>query len=128
MANYRKGRRSHDAPIEPAAREEVIEIVKEASAVESGVDRVTPKEQVVHKATSRLAALFDDDGPISERNLKSLKPREGISAAKDRAAVIDRVSPKGPGDEMRVQVQVFAPRMREEKEYEAIEVTARDIS
>jgi hypothetical protein len=117
VANYRKGRTSRSTPIKAEARaevEEVVEVVKDQ------------KQDIKSKATSRLDSLFN--GPISEENLSTLKPREAVSVAKDLATVIDRVSVRESGHEQRVQVVIFAPRQREEKEYEAIDVSARDVS
>jgi hypothetical protein len=117
VANYRKGRTSQSGPISPAARAEVVEVAEEKE--KSG-------EGIKEKAKSRLDSLFD--GPISAENLSTLKPREAISAAKDLATVIDRVSVRESGDKQQVQVVIFAPRQRDEKEYEAIDVSARDVS
>jgi hypothetical protein len=117
VANYRKGRTSQSGPISPAARAEVVEAAEEKE--KSG-------EGIKEKAKSRLESLFD--GPISETNLSTLKPREAISAAKDLATVIDRVSVRDQGEAAKVQVVIFAPRQREEKEYEVVDVSARDVS
>jgi hypothetical protein len=117
VANYRKGRTSHSTAVVPAARAEVEEVVETAK---------DQKQDIKSKATSRLDSLFD--GPISQENLATLKPREAISAAKDLATVIDRVSVRQPGDDKRVQVVIFSPRQREEKEYEVIDVSSRDVS
>ena len=117
VANYRRGRTSRDMPVKAEAKSDVEEVV--ATATEQG-------QGIKAKATSRLDSLFD--GPISAENLSTLKPREAISAAKDLATVIDRVSVRESGDDKRIQVVIFAPRQREEKEYEAIDVTARDVS
>jgi predicted transcriptional regulator len=117
VANYRKGRTSHSQPVKATARAEVEEVVEKVE--KSG-------EGVKEKAKSRLESLFD--GPISKENLATLKPREAISAAKDLATVIDRVSVREHGPEQKVQVVIFAPRQREEKEYEVIDVSARDVS
>jgi hypothetical protein len=74
VANYRKGRTSHSTEIKAAAKSDVDEIVTIAK---------DQKQDIKSKATSRLDSLFD--GPISEENLSTLKPREAISAAKDLA-------------------------------------------
>ena len=117
VANYRKGRTSHSQAIKPAAKADIDLAVTEAKGRGEGIKA---------KATSRLDSLFD--GPISAENLSTLKPREAISAAKDLATVIDRVSVRESGHDQRVQIQIFAPRQREEKEYEVVDVTARDVS
>lgn len=116
VANYRKGRTSHDSAIQPELKadvEEKVEIVK------------SKQQEAREKAASRLAALFD--GPINEENLATLKPREAISAAKDLATVIDRVTPKESGNDNRVQFVIFAPRVKEEKEYTSIDVNATPL-
>lgn len=115
VANYRKGRTSHDAAIQPIAKQ----------GVEAIVEKVGTMQAVKEKATSRLSSLFD--GPISEENLDTLKPREAISAAKDLATVIDRVTPKTDVQDNRVQFVIFAPRQKEEKEYDVVNVSAREV-
>ena len=117
VANYKLGRTSHSESIDPVARSEVQE------QVEVLTDK---REGIKDKALSRLDSLFD--GPISAENLDTLKPREGISAAKDLATVIDRVTPKDNIQDNRVQFVIFAPRQREEKEYETVDVEAREVS
>jgi hypothetical protein len=117
VANYRKGRASHDAPIVPAAKEEITEIVE------------TQKEKtlssVKDKAVSSLHSLFDD--PISPENLSTLKPREAISAAKDLATIVDKVTPKEVVQDNRIQLVVFSPRQREESEYNVVEIEGREL-
>jgi hypothetical protein len=117
VANYKVGRTSHSTAIEPAAASALTEVI------EKGQDR---RAEAKEKAIDRLASLFD--GPISEENLSTLKPREAISAAKDLATVIDRVTPKDQNVDNRVQFVVFAPRQKTEKEYEAIDINAREIN
>jgi hypothetical protein len=116
VANLRLGRTSHATSIDPVAKSEIVEAVQTAQDA---------RAQVREKATSRLASLFDE--AISEENLATLKPREAISAAKDLATVIDRVTPKEGGSDNRVQFVIFAPRVKEEKEYDTVDVTAREV-
>jgi hypothetical protein len=117
VANYRKGRTSHSTPIKAEAKTEVEEVVETVR---------DQKQDIKSKATSRLDSLFD--GPISAENLQTLKPREAVSVAKDLATVIDRVSIRESGQDQKVQINIFAPRQREEKEYEVVDVSARDVS
>ena len=88
----------------------------EAGRVESKVDKIRDK------ALDSLASLFDS--VITENKLSGLKTREGISAAKDLASVVERIAPKTSGGN-NVQFVVFSPRIRSEEEYEAIDITAR---
>jgi hypothetical protein len=115
-SNLALGRKTRDEAINPNAAAEVVEVAEKAKSV---------NEQVKEKAGSRLASLFD--GPISAENISTLKPREAISAAKDLATVIDRVSPKEREFGTGVQFVIFAPRQKEEDEYETIDVTAREV-
>ena len=117
VANLKLGRTSHSETIDPVAKSNVVEVVEAA--------QIDTRAQVRDKASSRLASLFD--GPISEENLATLKPREAISAAKDLATVIDRVSPREAHHGNQVQFVVFAPRQKEEKEYETVEIDAREV-
>jgi len=117
VANYRDGKTSESMAVEPAAISALDKVV------EQGRDR---RAEAKEKAIDRLASLFD--GPISTENLDTLKPREAISAAKDLATVIDRVTPKDQSVDNRVQFVVFTPRQKEEKEYETIEINAREIN
>ena len=97
----------------------VHNLVKKETAegrVESKVDRIRDK------ALDSLASLFD--GVITAENLGGLKTREGISAAKDLASVVERIAPKTSGGN-NVQFVVFSPRIRSEEEYEAIDITPR---
>lgn len=117
VSNYRLGRKTHEAAIEPAAKSAVTEVVK------AGIDR---RQEVKDKAITRLADMFD--GPISKDNLDTLKPREAISAAKDLATVIDRVTPKEANVHQGVQFVIFTPRQKEESEYEVVDVDAREVN
>lgn len=118
VANYRRGRTSHDTAIQPADKNAVEKVV------EAGRDK---RAEAKDAAIDRLASLFDGDGPISEDNIKTLKPREGIAAAKDLATVIDRITPKDANVDNRVQFVIFAPRQKEEKEYDVVNVDAREV-
>lgn len=79
-------------------------------------------DKVKEKAYDRLVSLFENN--ISEENLATLKTREAISAAKDIAAVIDRISPKSGDNGNKIAFVVYAPRIRGEQEYESIEVAS----
>jgi hypothetical protein len=116
VANVRLGRTSHSETIDPVAKAEVAEVVEKSTDT---------RTQVREKASSRLASLFDS--AISEENLATLKPREAISAAKDLATVIDRVTPKEGNSGNAVQFVIFAPRQKEEKEYETVDVESREV-
>lgn len=116
--HYSKGRTGQEQPIVPAAR---AEVVKHEDNIKS------KREKIVNGSYDRIAALFDDDGPVNEENLKAMKPREAVSVAKDLAAIVDRVTPKEKDTGQRVQVVVFAPRQKEEKDYEVVDIDARVI-
>lgn len=116
--HYEKGRVGQDQPLDHSARAEIRkheDVIKEK------------REKIVGSSYDRIAALFDDDGPVNTDNLKSLKPREAVSVAKDLASVIERVSPKEKDTGQRVQVVVFAPRQKEEKDYESIDIETRVV-
>lgn len=81
-------------------------------------------EKIRDKALDSLASLFDQ--AITADKLNGMKPREAISAAKDLAAVVERVS-DGKKDGPSVKFVVFQPRVRSEEEYEIIDVDAKRI-
>ncbi len=89
----------------------------EAGRIESKEDKA---DKIKEKALDSLASLFDS--AITADKLSGMKPREAISAAKDLAAVVERIAPKSSGG-TGVTFVVFAPRVRAEEEYEAIDVT-----
>ncbi|MHC4648743.1 MAG: hypothetical protein ACYTBJ_25075 [Planctomycetota bacterium] len=116
--HYSKGRTGQEQPIVKAEKAEV----------EKHVDNIrTKREKITNGSYDAIAALFDDDGPVSAENVKAMKPREAVSVAKDLAAVVDRITPKEKDTGQKVQVVVFAPRQKEEKDYESIDIDARVV-
>lgn len=102
---------------------------------EGGVSKIVKREvaegrveskndKIREKALDSLASLFDQ--AITAEKLGGMKPREAVSAAKDLAAVVERVSPKTP-EGPRVTFNVFSPRVRSEEEYEVVDIDARRI-
>lgn len=119
VSHAAKGRTGQNSPVKSEVVEEMEEIAK-ATVAER-------QEVILDKSYDAISSLFDDDGPITPQNLKTLKPREAINAAKDLAAVVDRVTPKQQTGDGKVNVVIFAPRVKDEKEYEAIDIDARTI-
>lgn len=94
-----------------------------AKEVEEG--RVESKsDKIRDKALDTLASLFET--AITAEKLGGMKPRDAVSAAKDLAAVVDRVTPKN-GNGPKATFVVFSPRVRSEEEYEVIDVDARRV-
>jgi hypothetical protein len=77
------------------------------------------KSDVRKGALDALAGMFADT--ITQENLSTLKPREAVSAAKDLAVVVEKLSPKSAGGN--VAVFVHAPQVKQEETFgEPIEV------
>ncbi len=104
--------------VSPGGVSKIVKRETEAGRVES------KSEKIRDKALDSLASLFES--AITAESLSGMKPREAISAAKDLAAVVERVS-DGKKDGPRVQYVVFSPRVRSEEEYEVIDVDAKRI-
>lgn len=116
--HYGKGRTGQEQPLDHVQRDQV----------QKNEDNLkTKREKIVNGSYDRIAALFDDDGPVSSENLKAMKPREAVSVAKDLAAIADKVTPREHDTGQRVQVVVFAPKIKEEKDYESIEIESRVV-
>lgn len=78
------------------------------------------KKDVRDVALSRLASMFES--VIVDQNLSTLKVKDAVSAAKDLATVVDKLTPRAGGTN--VAVFVHTPRVRDEAEYgDPIEVS-----
>lgn len=71
------------------------------------------KKELRELALDRLAGMFAS--VINDQNLGALKPREAVSAAKDIATIVDKLTPKQSNTN--VAVFVHAPNVREEKDF-----------
>lgn len=80
------------------------------------------KKSIREEALERLSEMFA--GVISGQNLNAMKPREAVSAAKDIATIVDKLTPRDKSPT--VAVFVHAPREKDEKEFgEVIVVPSR---
>lgn len=88
------------------------------------VVKASGKDTVREAAIERLAGMFAS--VINDQNLAAMKAREAVSAAKDLATIVDKLTPKQGG--ANIAVFVHAPRIKDEKEFgKIIEVPYRQV-
>lgn len=94
--------------------------------VKEAIDTVVEKKDknLRDVALDRLAGMFAS--VINDQNLGAMKPREAVSAAKDIATIVEKLTPRSGGNS--VAVFVHAPRVKDEREFgEVVEVAYRPL-
>lgn len=78
------------------------------------------RTKISEAAQKILLASIDS---ITPEKLAAAKLREVAGVARDMSAVVKNIEPSSEGDGTNVQFVLFAPRVKEEKEYEIIDVS-----
>jgi predicted transcriptional regulator len=79
---------------------------------------VNVKDRITKKATNRLARALDS---ITPEKLDDLKVKDAAQVAKDMSVVIKNMTPEVREQNNNVNFVIFAPKVREESDYDVID-------
>ncbi len=109
-----------------AAKKGNVGINRHDPELKKSIDAVVDegKKTVREAALDRLAGMFNS--VITDDTLSSLKPREAVSAAKDIATIVEKVSPKQANGN--VAVFISTTRVKDESEFgDIIEIEHKPV-